>query len=154
MNQQAKMINPAGRQQGFVLILTLVLLAVMTLIAVSSMNSANVELKAASNARQHQFAFNAVQSLLEYAVSGEGVTILDFQDTKAVDQTLTATYPDAKNLTAVMNHAGCGPALGSSLSGNFKYNYFQVRGSGENKTGTASSVQAVGVRYPAAACDE
>jgi len=58
-----------SKQQGFVLILALVMLTVLTLIGVSSMNSANMELRATANAQQHQVAFNAVQALIEYSVS-------------------------------------------------------------------------------------
>jgi len=142
-------------QRGFVLILALVLLAVMTLIAVSSMNSANLELRASSNAKQHQIAFDAVQSLLEFALSGDAANTLDFQDTKTATQSLGMAMTGTKNLTATMTLAGCGPGVGSSLEEgkSFSYNYYQIVGSGQNKTGTATSIQAEGVRYPAAACD-
>ncbi len=70
---------PAARQRGFVLVLALVMLAVLTLIGVSSMNSANMELKITANSRQHQVAYNAAQSLLEYTASDGGVGVIDYQ---------------------------------------------------------------------------
>ena len=146
----------ASKQQGFVLILALVLLAVMTLIGVSSMNNANMELKATANAQQHQVAFNAVQSLLEYAISADGVTTLDFQTTNTTPQLIKASVPNTSNLVASAVYSGCSVGVGSSLEEGkgFSYNFFDISGSGSNSTNTATSIQAQGIRYPAAACDK
>ena len=143
-----------NKQQGFVLILALVLLAVMTLIGVSSMNSANMELKATANAQQHQFAFNAGQSILEYAVSADGAGLIDFQTSDPTPQPVTATVMGVVT-TANAVYAGCAVGIGSSLEEGkgFSYNFFNITGSGTNSTGTATSIQAQGIRFPAAACD-
>ena len=142
-----------NKQQGFVLILALVLLAVMTLIGVSSMNSANMELKATANAQQHQFAFNAGQSILEFAVSADGAKLIDFQTSDPTPQPVTTTGVVA---TAEAVYAGCGVGIGSSLEEGkgFSYNFFNITGSGSNSTATATSTQAQGIRFPAAACDK
>ncbi len=144
------------QQQGFVLILVLVMLAVLTLIGVSSMNSANMELKATANAKQHQIAFNVVQSVLEFSVSADGVALINFQTN---DEDLTQTI-NADNFSVEGGSAysaqtvfgGCGVGLGHSLIKGFKFNFYDVTGTGSNSIGTASSVQTQGVRYPAAAC--
>ena len=153
---RAEMVLPGSKQQGFVLIMALVLLAVMTLIGVSSMNSANMELKATANAQQHQVAFNAVQSLLEYAISADGVGALDFQTTNPTPQVIKASVPNASNLVASAVYSGCSVGVGSSLEEGkgFSFNYFDISGSGANSTNTATSIQAQGIRYPAAACDK
>ncbi len=144
-----------NRQQGFVLILALVLLAVLTLIGVSSMDSANMELKATANAQQHQFAFNAGQSILEYAVSAEGAKAIDFQSNSPVPQQVVATVAGVTS-TAEVVYAGCSVGIGSSLEAGkgFSYNFFNITGSGSNSTGTATSIQTQGIRFPAAACDK
>ena len=149
------------RQQGFVLIMALVLLAVLTLIGVSSMNSANMELKATANAQQHHVAFNAVQAVLEFAVSNG--TTLDFQDTdpQILDTTTVGTaLPDTHSLTATSVHAGCSVGVGSSLEEGkgLSYNFYTITADGFNRTsagnrGLATSRQAQGVRFPAAACE-
>ena len=143
-----------NKQQGFVLVLALVLLAVMTLIGVSSMNSANMELKATANAQQHQFAFNAGQSILEYAVSADGASFIDFQTSDPTPQPVTTTVMGVVT-TANAVYAGCGVGIGSSLEEGkgFSYNFFNITGSGSNSTGTATSIQVQGIRFPAAACD-
>ncbi len=148
--------RPANRQQGFVLVLVLVLLAVMTLIGVSSMNSANLELRATANAHQHQVAFNAVQSLLAYAtsVTSAALPVFDFQTTSSTLQKVSYSMPNASNLAATAVYAGCSVGVGSSLEKGkgFSYSFYTISGSGSNKTGTATSIQTQGIRYPAAAC--
>ena len=143
------------QQQGFVLILVLVLLAVLTLIGVSSMNSSNMGLKATANARQHHAAFNAVQSLLEYAVSTKNPVLIDFQTVPAGVQTVTYTKTGASGLTATAVYSGCAASVGSSLEEGkgFSSNFFNITGTGANATGTATSTQVQGIRFPAAACN-
>ena len=154
--QQTKLQVPNGKQQGFVLVLTLVLLAVLTLIGVSSMNSASMELKATANARQHQVAFNVVQSVLEFAVSADGAALIDFQiNDPLVVQTINTGDFTVKNGSAYSARAvfaGCGVGVGSSLEKGFSFNFFDVTGTGANAAGTATSVQTQGIRFPAAAC--
>ena len=144
-----------NKQQGFVLVLALVLLAVMTLIGVSSMNSANMELKTTANAQQHQFAFNVGQSVLEYAVSAEGSSFINFQTSDPTPQTVTTTVSGV-SATAVAVYAGCAVGIGSSLVAGkgFSYNFFNIAGTGTNSTGTATSMQTQGIRFPSAACDK
>jgi type IV pilus assembly protein PilX len=145
-----------SHQGGFVLVLALVLLVVLTLIGVSSMNSSNLELKATANARQHQFAFNAAQSMLEYAVSTTGIKTanLDFQSTAAVKQPVSIAV-DSVVVAGSATYTGCSVGVGSSLEEGkgFSFNFFNIDAVGLNKTSTASSFQAQGIRYPAAACD-
>lgn len=140
-------------QQGFVLILVMVMLAVLTLIGVSSMNSSSMELKATANARQHQAAFHVVQSALEYAVSSGGAAVIDFQtnDTTLV-QNITPVVANGTALSADVAFSGCGVSSGSSLEKGFSYNFYEIKASGANATGTANSIQTQGVRFPAASC--
>ena len=145
---------PLVRQQGFVLILVLVLLATLTLIGVSSMNSSNMELKATANARQHHVAFNAVQSLIEYAVSGQTAVTVDFQTVPSTVQTVPYTMTGASALTADVAYAGCAASVGNSIAGKgFSSNFFNVTATGANASGTSTSTQVQGVRFPAAACN-
>lgn len=145
---------PLVRQQGFVLILVLVLLATLTLIGVASMNSSNMELKATANARQHHVAFNAVQSLIEYAVSGQTAVTVDFQTVPTAVQTVPYTMTGASALTASVAYAGCAASVGNSIAGKgFSSNFFNVTATGANASGTSTSTQVQGVRFPAAACN-
>ena len=145
------------QQSGFVLVLALVLLAVMTLIGVSSMESSSMELKAAGNAQQHQVAFNATQSLIEFGVSG--LTNIDYQKTAIPQDVTVALLPtkvkeEASSLSAQSTYVGCSVGVGSSIQKNkgFRYNFFEIKATASNKTGTATSIQGQGVRFPTAAC--
>ncbi len=148
-----------NNQHGFVLVLALVLLTTMTLIGVSSMGGASMELKAAANARQHQIAFNAVHSLLEYTLSADAITTanvpIDYQiaDTTVI-QNVTQTLPNASSLQASIVFAGCSSGVGSSLEAGkgVSYNFYNITASGSNTTGTSTSLQNRGVRYPSASC--
>ena len=142
-----------GKQQGFVLILALVMLTVLTLIGVSSMNSANMELRATANAQQHQVAFNAVQSIIEFAVSPD--TTVDYQPADlSLTQTVAYTFPKSSALSAAVSYAGCATgAAGSSKEKGLSYNFFRVAATGANASGSASSSQTQGVRVPSASCD-
>ena len=149
------------QQQGFVLVLALVLLTVLTLIGVSSMNSASIELKSAANAQQHQIAFNAVSSTIEYAISdavvkGGGTPLLNYQTNDTSTQSvLTHIVPNASVLQATLDFVGCLPgAPGSSLEAGrgFGYNLYTLTVTGSNASGSATSQQIQGVRHIAAAC--
>lgn len=142
-------------QHGFVLVMALVLLAVMTLIGVSSMNSANMELKATANARQHQIAFQAVQSILEFTTSDAGGgAVIDFQSYDPTPQVVSHSVANTSALSASVVYAGCSSGVGSSLEEGkgTSYNFYQISATGANSTGTATSLQNQGVRYPSASC--
>ncbi|NOQ90580.1 MAG: hypothetical protein GQ549_06515 [Gammaproteobacteria bacterium] len=140
------------KHQGFVLVLVLVMLAVLTLIGVSSMNSSSMELKAAANAKQHSIAFNVVQSVLEYAVSADGAGLIDFQIIDGIPQEINPTVTDGSSISAKAVFSGCGISSGSSLEKGFSYNFFDITATGSNSAGTATSVQTQGIRFPAASC--
>jgi len=157
------LIQIRQKQTGFVLILVLVMLAVLTLIGVSSMERANIELKASANARQHQVAFTATQTLLEYSVSTPVVTgnVINYQDNNPLNfpvsispDLMTLSLTNASALTTTVSLVGCMIAPGSSLEAGrgLSYSYFSLNGVASNLTGTAASIQGQGVRYPAAGC--
>lgn len=148
-------IRSNSKQNGFVLVLALVLLAVMTLIGVSSMNSASLELKAAANAQHHQVAFNAVQSVLEFAISNTGTQLIDYQNSDSAAQVITThTVTNTSNLKATAEYVGCSIGIGSSMEDGkgIRYNYLNITGTGTNKSGAAASTQIQGVRNISAAC--
>jgi hypothetical protein len=147
------------QQRGLVLVLSLVLLVVMTLIGISSMNNANMELRATANAQQHIKAFNAGQSILEYSISTGAVIKsggkIDYQTRSAVSQVVEAAL-DGVTLSALIDYSGCSVGIGSSLEEGrgFSYNFYNISGTGQNNAdATALSIQSLGARFPAAACN-
>ncbi len=144
-----------SHQHGFVLILALVMLTVLTLIGVSSMKSASTELKAAANAQQHIVAFNGTQSVLEFVTSRPAEGVINWTSRADLVQIATLpSLPGTDNLIVNVTYVGCSKGIGSSLKAGkgFSYSFFSVAGSGTNVTGTSTSLQSQGVRYPAASC--
>lgn len=154
--QKCSQAQHGKRQHGFVLILALVMLAVLTLIGVSSMKSASIELKAAANAQQRIVAFNGVQSALEFTLSQPAEALINWSTTDAnlVQQPVIPAVPNTNNLVANITYIGCSKGLGGSLQAGkgLSYSFFSVAGIGTNTTGTSTSLQVQGVRYPAASC--
>ena len=157
-------MNYSNRQQGAVLVMALVLLIVLTLIGVASMQGSSMELKVASNAQQRNTAFEAAQSLIDIAASlDDPVNTNDYQ-TFIADSTL-AGYKQLISYTpmgldiaanSVTTWDDCAKQVGSSLEEGkgFSMNSFSVRSAGQTTTGSATSTQLQGVRFPAAACPE
>ena len=65
-------MTPRKQQQGAALIVGLVLLMVLTVLGVSGMNTATLELTMASNAQFHQDAFQAAETGIDIAISTRG----------------------------------------------------------------------------------
>jgi len=61
--------NPHGRQDGAALVVGLVLLVVVTILAVSGMNTATTELAMARNDQNYENAFQAAETGLEQALA-------------------------------------------------------------------------------------
>ncbi|NNJ98646.1 MAG: hypothetical protein HKP12_15985 [Gammaproteobacteria bacterium] len=164
MAMNREKLNQSGlyQQQGAVLVMALVMLTVMTLIGVSSMSSSTIEMKVSSNTQQHDIAFQAAQGIISIASSPESpmntnnyqVFETDEMQT-GYEQNLGYTGSSGKSAaTAVTTWIGCKSQIGSSLEQGKApvVNFFNVRAVGNTVTGSATSVQMQGVRYPAAAC--
>jgi type IV pilus assembly protein PilX len=60
---------PRGNQRGAVLVVGLILLMVLTVLGVSSMNTATLELAMAGNTQYHQQAFQAAESGIDISIA-------------------------------------------------------------------------------------
>jgi Tfp pilus assembly protein PilX len=153
-----------NRQAGAVLVMSLVLLTVLTLIGVASMSGSSLEMKAASNAQQRNTAFEAAQSLIDIAASlHDPLNTNDYQKFVAVPtdpgyEQAMSYAPTGLDISAasVTTYDGCGKSHGNSLEAGkgFVMNRFSVRSTGQTTTGSATSIQLQGVRFPAASCSE
>jgi len=159
--------NLPHRQGGAVLVVSLVLMTVLTLIGVASMTSSSLELKAASNSQQLHTAFEGGLSRIEFAASNNDNNPINYLIAiQNVD--LPATWPvqtcnvadgcaDGTNWNAtaqVVFTGGCREMPGFSLeSGRAPVmRTFEIDVAAQNSTGTSTSNQVQGVRYPAAGC--
>ncbi len=69
MKSNYQSIGQRNKQQGAVLVISLLLLFVVTTLAVSGMNTATTELAMARNDQNYEFAFQAAETGLEIAMS-------------------------------------------------------------------------------------
>ena len=132
------------------------------LIGVSSMSNSTIEMKVSSNTQQHDIAFQAAQSIIGIASSPDSPLNTNnyqvFETDSAqpgYEQNLSYTGSSGKSSAqAVTIWVGCKNQIGSSLEQGKApvVNFFNVTATGTTITGSATSVQNQGVRYPAAAC--
>lgn len=155
------MNNVKSKQSGAVLVMALVMLAVLTLIGVSSMDSSSLELKVASNTQEHDVAFQAAQSIIAFVVSDDPANDIDYHDISDTPQVRTYLGPNtsteleaAVEDNVTVTHVGCSAGIGDSLEEGKgqKYNFYDAEVTGYNVTGSSNSVQIQGVRYFAAGC--
>lgn len=69
MKSNHQSISHRDRQQGAVLVISLLLLVVVTTLAISGMNTATTELAMARNDQNYEFAFQAAETGLEIVMS-------------------------------------------------------------------------------------
>ena len=150
-----------NKQQGAVLVMALVILTVLTLIGMSSMSSSTLELKVAGNTQQHDTAFQVAQTLIDLTASEDPANTNNYQVFK-VDPG-AAGFEQIINYTSIDGEAtaqastiwvGCKNNMGSSLEEGKApaSNFFAVTATGQTITGSSSSVQIQGLRFPSAAC--
>jgi hypothetical protein len=148
------------RQSGAVLVISLVILTVLTLIGVASMSGSTLELKVASNSQQHDTAFQTAQNIIEIVASTSPQNSINYQvfktDPTAMDyaQNLNYVATDGSTASATVTYSGCRVNIGSSMEEGKApaSNFFRAYVTGTTSTGSATSVQVQGVRFPAAAC--
>jgi len=150
-----------NKQQGAVLVMALVMLTVLTLIGVSSMSSSTLELKVAGNTQQHDTAFQAAQSVIDIASSEDPLNTNDYQvfitdsADPAFEQIINYASADGKATAQAATYwTGCKKNVGNSLEeGKAPFsNFFNVRSTGMTVTGSSSSVQMQGLRFPSQGC--
>jgi len=149
-----------NRQSGAVLVVSLVILTVLTLIGVASMSGSTLELKVASNSQQHDTAFQAAQNIIEIVASTSPLNTVNYQvfktDPNAADYEQVVNYvaADGSSADADVTYSGCRVNIGSSMEEGKApaSNFFRAFVTGTNSTGSATSVQMQGIRFPAAAC--
>ena len=150
-----------NKQQGAVLVMALVMLTVLTLIGVSSMSSSTLELKVAGNTQQHDTAFQAAQSVIDIASSEDPLNTNNYQvfitdsANPAFEQIINYASADGKATAQSATYwTGCKKNVCNSLEeGKAPFsNFFNVRATGMTVTGSSSSVQMQGLRFPSQGC--
>jgi Tfp pilus assembly protein PilX len=146
------MKNNIQKQQGTILIVSLVLLAILTLAGVSNMRSTTLDLKISTNSRASFNNFQAANSAISQAM---GDNTLDYTDSSMQSKTYKyLTGKDSKGKKVFIsvkvevtqghmhNEVGYGQSLGSSFGSGVMYREIKAMVS----SGNSNSVQKQGIK--------
>lgn len=133
-----RIVAPPSRQAGAALFVGLVLLLVMTVLGVSGMNTATLELAMASNAQAQQQAFQAAETGIDVAISRgafttsgptppQTITVGDAEATVETDYQLSTGVPDVAF------------SLGVGSGGSVQAFHFNVVSTGSGPRGATST---------------
>jgi type IV pilus assembly protein PilX len=133
-------IRPAHAQHGAVLIISLVLLAIMTLLGVTAMNMNTMEERMAANSQEVNRAFQAAETGLNAALSDNNAftTAAPVTDEEVTigDYAATATYSSVfLQKTSPKRGSGWDAAR-------FAFYYFNLSAEGATSNGVHTSVNA------------
>jgi len=125
-------VQRTNRQQGAALVVGLILLLVITLLAISGMSTASLELQMAGNAQYGQNAFQASENGIEQTMmSGDYDTGTDTGETSAEYQYETVMTFNKDNGVTDVPEGGYSMGVGKG----FKAYHFDITSTGEASRG-------------------
>jgi type IV pilus assembly protein PilX len=144
------MITPFAlrRQDGAALIVGLLLLMVLTLLAISGMNTASLELVMAGNTQYQQNAFQAAEGGIEQTIA---TAELNPAGGTVGPTTISFTSPDQAITTVTPQMSGQPlPAIWGTSWDSFSTYHFEILSEGTSaRNARAENVQAIAVVSPA-----
>ena len=146
MNAMSHTSFPAGapeRQRGAALVIGLILLMVLTLLAVSSMNTASLEFIMAGNEQYRSSAFQAAEAGIEQSIV-QGTFNPD-AGPQALAGANTATDNWAANITLPLGPVPQ-PALWGNSWNSFSTYHFEIASTGTSTRG-ATAVNTQGIAF-------
>ena len=144
-NNNTLLVAPRSRQQGAALVVGLVLLLVLTVVGVSGMNTATMEITMANSAQVQQDAFQLAENAIDIALATENYTTAGPRDvallgTPEYDRRATTAYLD-------INTAIPGEANSEGVSGAMVAWHFQSISAGQGpRNATSAHIQGFFVR--------
>lgn len=137
------------KQSGAALVVGLLLLLVLTLLAISGMNTASLELVMAGNTQFHQNAFQAAETGIEFGLRNADLNPAAAPVTEPV-QTVAGTSDKFTLTTTPQANGMAQPALWGDTWDSFSTFHFELRSVGTSaRNANATTVQAVAVIAPA-----
>jgi type IV pilus assembly protein PilX len=142
---QTLSITPRSRQQGAALIVGLVLLLVLTVVGVSGMNTATMEITMANSVQVQSDAFQLAENAVDVALATEAYTTAGPRNvallgTPDYDRRAVTTYAD-------INTEIPGEANSTGVSGSMVAWHFETRAAGQGpRNATSSHIQGFFVR--------
>jgi type IV pilus assembly protein PilX len=139
-----------ARQKGAALVVGLLLLLVLTLLAISGMNTASLELVMAGNTQFYQNAFQAAETGIEQAIQ-----TADFNPGTSIEgpttEDIDGTSNDAYTISVERQLNGAAqPAIWGSTWDSFSTYHFEIDSAGASaRNARANNIQGVAVISPA-----
>lgn len=130
MRNSMKTESTANSQRGAALVVGLVLLVVVTVLAISGVNTATTELAMARNDQNYEYAFQAAETGLEQAIAQ-----VQFNTTQAA--TVNQRINENDSVTAVIRFEGStivpDRAFSLGIGGGIAAHHFSARASAQSK---------------------
>src|SRR5262245_17897806 len=135
MNTHRKLRLP-GRQRGAALVVGMILLLVLTVLAISGMNTATLELQMAGNAQYGQNAFQSAETGIERAMRvGNYTTNASTPLDSPADNFVTVTRYNLQNGMTDVPEGGYSMGVGTG----YKAYHFDVTSTGSGARGASST---------------
>lgn len=145
---------PLGRQRGAALVIGLLLLLVLTILAISGMTTATLELQMAGNTQYKERAFQAAETGIEQAIdqatfdTANALILANQKVDPAVGSTNNDTY-DARMEFDKNTGTTIVPGGGYSMGTGFQAYHFNIESTGRSERGAeATHTQSVYIIGP------
>ena len=132
-----RVTSTAASQRGAALVVGLVLLMVLTVLAISGMNTSTVELQMAGNMQFSQNAFQAAETGIEVEIAQPGPLVSAAEALPRAAVTIPDTADTYQILAACSPDNGKTPAVGGSI-GEYAAYHTDVRSTGRSARGSRS----------------
>jgi len=144
-NNNTLLVTPRSRQQGAALVVGLVLMLVLTVVGISGMNTATMQITMSNSVQVQQDAFQLAENAIDIALGTENYTTAGPRDvallgTPAYDRRATTTYLDINTVIP-------GEANSEGVSGAMVAWHFQSVSAGVGpRNATSAHIQGFFVR--------
>ncbi len=142
-----KLPNQPGRQRGAALIVGLILLMVLTVLGVSTMRTASLELIMAGNVQFRENAFQLASSGLDTVLQQARDNVVPLNAVAGWQQNLGTTRVEPLNgeFDTSISYLGAGSPYSGYSASQFLFQHFQVDSEGRTDQRGARSLQSQGI---------
>ena len=143
-NRNLNRNSPRAAQHGAALVIGLILLLVLTLLAISGMNSASVEFLMAGNEQYQQNAFQTAEAGIEREMATENFVPGQNRAPSQSNVAVTPTESFTTNVTSINTDPTIVKGFSISKVGAY---HFQIQSTGTSSVRNAQAVHNQGVMY-------
>ena len=144
-------INPATNEQGYALMVSLLILVVLSFLGLSSTNTTSLELQIAGGDKKHHVAFYTAEAGKSYVVErtdlyhGDNITVggsLDYPNTADSSELYSLALQQTFNGNVEYSGASAPPRGSGYEVGKFRAHRYQISSNGNGPGSARSRIQA------------